>query len=115
MGCSSGAPGRWPPVGPSRSTGSPALFASAGASAAGAFDDAADWAEFGDLVTDPGTGTVALAVSCGRDDPFRGETERYREACDPVPAGGIGDGAHTFGYWCSLVPGWLRFSADALR
>ncbi|WP_432565397.1 alpha/beta hydrolase-fold protein [Kineococcus sp. SYSU DK003] len=91
---------------------SPALFASAGATSAGAFDDAQDWRNWGDLVSGPGTGDVALSVSCGLDDPFRRQTERYRAACEPEPAGGIGDGAHTTGYWRSLVPGWLAFTAD---
>ena len=103
--------GRFPASGElvAAAAGSPALFASAGATSAGSFDDAADWREFGDLVPDPATGPVALSVSCGVDDPFREQTEAYRAACDPAPAGGIGDGAHTTGYWRSLVPGWLRF------
>lgn len=92
--------------------GSPALFASAGATSAGSFDDADDWREFGDLVAAPGTGPIALSVSCGVDDPFRARTEAYRAACDPAPAGGIGDGAHTMGYWRSLVPGWLDFVGE---
>jgi S-formylglutathione hydrolase FrmB len=94
--------------------GSPALFASAAATSAGSFDDAADWREFGDLVTAPGTGDVALSVSCGVDDPFRERTEAYRAACDPVPEGGIGDGDHSPGYWRSLVPGWLDLAARHL-
>lgn len=104
--------GRFDPGGELRpaSAGSPALFASAGATAAGAFDDAPDWDTWGDLV-DPGTGSVALSVSCGLDDPFREQTERYRAACDSVPDGGIGNGAHTFGYWRSLVPQWLSLAA----
>lgn len=92
--------------------GSPALFASAGATSAGSFDGPADWRSHGDLVSAPGTGTVALSVSCGRDDPFRAQTEAYRAACATPPDGGIGDGAHTTGYWRSLVPAWLRL-ADA--
>ncbi len=62
----------------------------------------------------PGTGAVSLSVSCGRDDPFRAQTQRYRDACHPTPAGGIGDGAHTTGYWRSLVPDWLRLAGAAL-
>ncbi|PRY12564.1 alpha/beta hydrolase [Kineococcus rhizosphaerae] len=94
--------------------GSPALFASAGATSPGSFDDPGDWRRWGDLVAGPGTGDVALTVSCGRDDPFREQTERYRAACRPAPAGGIGDGAHTTGYWRSLVPDWLRLAAARL-
>jgi hypothetical protein len=112
--------GRFAPGGTlvAAAAGSPALFASAGATSAGSFDGPADWQRYGDLVAGPGTGGVALSVSCGRDDPFREQTERYRAACRPTPpgslAGGIGDGAHTTGYWRSLVPEWLRLAADRL-
>ncbi|MEW9263693.1 alpha/beta hydrolase-fold protein [Kineococcus endophyticus] len=110
------AAGRFTPGGTlvAAAAGSPALFASAGATSAGSFDDPDDWHRYGDLVREPGTGGVALSVSCGRDDPFREQTERYRDACRPTPAGGIGDGAHTTGYWRSLVPDWLRLAGAAL-
>lgn len=110
------AAGRFAPGGAlsAAAAGSPALFASAGATSAGSFDGPDDWRTHGDLVTAPGTGSVALSVSCGRDDPFREQTERYRAACATPPEGGIGDGAHTTGYWRSLVPAWLRFAAAHL-
>ncbi len=108
--------GRFAPGGTlvAAAAGSPALFASPGATSPGSFDGPGDWHRYGDLVTDPGTGDVALSVSCGRDDPFREQTQRYRDACRPAPAGGIGDGAHTTGYWRSLVPGWLQLAGAGL-
>ncbi|MEZ0164521.1 alpha/beta hydrolase [Kineococcus sp. LSe6-4] len=114
------AAGRFAPGGTlvAAAAGSPALFASPGATSAGSFDGPDDWHRYGDLVTAPGTGdgprAVVLSVSCGRDDPFREQTQRYRDACHPTPAGGIGDGAHTTGYWRSLVPDWLRLAGAAL-
>lgn len=95
--------------------GSPALFASSGASAAGAFDDAADYRKWGRLAAAPDAGTVALMVSCGSSDPFADQTRTYRAAVQPTPAGGISAGFHEFGYWRSLVPAQLTYLSDHLQ
>jgi hypothetical protein len=88
---------------------SPALFASYRASASGAFDDAADFARYGDLVGDPDAGTTPLYVGCGATDAFTGETKRYRANVSPLPAGGISKGCHTAGYWRSLAAAQISF------
>jgi S-formylglutathione hydrolase FrmB len=93
---------------------SPALFASAGASAPGAFDDAADWARWGDLAAHPRVRHTPLSVSCGTSDPFAEQTRRYRAHCTTAPAGGLGPGRHDGGYWRSLLPDQLAFLADHL-
>ncbi|GAB3247905.1 alpha/beta hydrolase-fold protein [Kineosporia babensis] len=93
---------------------SPALFAQASATSAGSFDDAADFQRWGALSDKPDVKNIPLSVSCGVDDPFSTETERYREACDPTPAGSIGNGAHNHGYWRAQVPAQLRFLTDRL-
>ncbi|MGI4893620.1 MAG: alpha/beta hydrolase [Janthinobacterium lividum] len=93
---------------------SPALFASAGATSPGSFDDAADFQRWGALAGDPGVRGVALTVSCGVDDPFREQTQRYREACAPTPEGGIADGAHDMDYWRSVLPAQLAFLGSHL-
>ncbi|GAB6903102.1 alpha/beta hydrolase-fold protein [Kineosporia succinea] len=94
---------------------SPALFASAGATSAGSFDDAGDFGRYGALSREPGVAEgFPLSVSCGVDDPFRAETERYRGACVPMPEGSIGDGAHTMDYWRSQIPAQFRFLAGHL-
>jgi hypothetical protein len=93
---------------------SPAIFASASAVAGGSFDSAEDWPRWGALADDPGTGDLPLHVSCGYDDPFAPATRRYRSRVMPAPAGGLGPGRHTSGYWRSLLPDQLAFLARAL-
>jgi S-formylglutathione hydrolase FrmB len=93
---------------------SPALFASARASAPGAFDGAADWARWGDLAAHPGVRRTPLTVSCGTSDSFAGQTRRYRSRCPRAPAGRLGPGRHDAGYWRSLLPDQLAFLARHL-
>ncbi len=89
--------------------GSPALFTSFKSSAAGAFDDASDFARYGDLSDEPDVGTTPLHVSCGKDDAFTEATKRYRTHVNPMPAGDIGKGCHTDGYWRSIAAQQLAF------
>ncbi|HEY8730126.1 MAG TPA: alpha/beta hydrolase-fold protein, partial [Acidothermaceae bacterium] len=70
--------------------GSPALFTSYRSSAAGAFDDAADYAAYGTLAEQPDVGTTPLYVACGTDDAFTNETKRYRANVSPTPSGRVG-------------------------
>ncbi len=94
---------------------SPALFPSFAAAAPGAFDDAADFAAWGDLLADPGVApTTRLSVSCGDTDAFTAVTQRYRAAVRPAPAGGISRGCHTQGYWRSVVASQLTLLGTAL-
>lgn len=95
--------------------GSPALFASYKASASGAFDNAADFAKYGELASEPDAGGVALYVSCGSDDAFTDETKRYRANVSPTPDGGISKGCHTDGYWRSVAGAQLAFLGAHLR
>jgi hypothetical protein len=88
---------------------SPALFESFDASAGGAFDDAADWARWGDLARHPGVTRTPLRVCCGTSDPFAEQTRVYRENCVREPSGGLGTGRHDADYWRSLLPGHLTF------
>ena len=94
--------------------GSPALFTSYKSSAAGAFDDATDFARYGDLSDNPDVGSTPLHVACGRDDSFTEATKRYRSSVSPTPAGDIDKGCHTEGYWRSLATRQLAFLGDHL-
>jgi len=89
--------------------GSPALFASYRHSAAGAFDNAADFAAYGTLAEQPEVGTTPLYVACGTEDAFTNETKRYRANVSATPAGEIGKGCHTDGYWRSLAAQQISF------
>ena len=93
---------------------SPALFASYQASASGAFDNSADFAGYGNLVSQPDVGKTALYVGCGATDAFTAETRRYRASVSPLPAGDISKGCHTAGYWRSVVAAQLSFIGDHL-
>jgi acetyl esterase/lipase len=88
---------------------SPALFASYRVSANGAFDNATDFANYGDLANEPDVGTTPLYVSCGADDAFTQETKHYRAHASPTPAGDISKGCHTDGYWRSLAAAQISF------
>lgn len=93
---------------------SPALFASYRASASGAFDNAADFAKFGELAGQPGVGTTPLYVACGSTDAFTEETKQYRANAAPHPAGGISKGCHTVGYWRSVAAAQISFIGSHL-
>jgi putative esterase len=88
---------------------SPALFASYASSASGAFDNATDFARYGDLASEPDAGSTALFVACGVDDAFTQETKRYRAHASPTPAGDISKGCHTDGYWRSVAAAQISF------
>ena len=94
--------------------GSPALFTSFETSAGGAFDDAADFAKYGNLAAQPDVGSIPLHVACGRDDAFTNTTKRYRSNVSPTPEGGIDKGCHTDGYWRSLAAEQLAFLGSKL-
>lgn len=89
--------------------GSPALFSGYKSSAQGAFDDADDFARYGNLSHDPDVGATPLFVSCGKDDAFTDTTKTYRANVTPTPQGEIGKGCHTDGYWRSLAAQQLAF------
>jgi len=93
---------------------SPALFASYRASASGAFDNGADFARYGDLVSEPDVGKTALYVGCGATDAFTGETRRYRANASPRAAGDISKGCHTGGYWRSVAAAQISFMGNHL-
>jgi dienelactone hydrolase len=94
--------------------GSPALFTSYKSSAHGAFDDAGDFARYGDLTNHPDVGTTPLYVSCGKDDAFTDATKTYRANVTPTPRGEISKGCHTEGYWRSLAAEQLAFLGEHL-
>jgi hypothetical protein len=95
--------------------GSPALFGSYGDAADGAFEDAADFAEWGTLIDDPGVDPhTALRVECGDTDAFTGATRDYRDAVERTPAGGITRGCHDVSYWRSIAAAQIAFLGEHL-
>jgi hypothetical protein len=97
------------------SAASPALFASFATASDGAFDGPADFARWGDLLAHPGVSSeTILQVSCGSNDTFRSNAERYRAAVHPTPRGDISRGCHDAGYWRSRATAQLAFLGAAL-
>lgn len=93
---------------------SPAIWHTAGQSASGAFDDAADFdahAIFGNVAKLTG---IALRIDCGSADSFARVTRDLRAALRPTPAGGIEHGGHDEGYWRSQAPAQLAFVSAQL-
>lgn len=93
---------------------SPALFTSAGATAPGAFDSAADF-EAHDVYGHPGwLQGLPLRMDCGRQDPFYRATKDLADRLSPHPAGGFATGGHTKVYWREVAPAQLRWVGSRL-
>jgi pimeloyl-ACP methyl ester carboxylesterase len=95
---------------------SPALFRSAAATPAGAFDDAEDFARH-DVIAAARSGDrfggARLWLDVGREDPFRAATvELGRLLKAPVH---VWAGGHDTHYWRAHVDEYLRFYSDALE
>ncbi|WP_076821982.1 alpha/beta hydrolase [Pseudofrankia asymbiotica] len=91
---------------------SPAMWRASGASAAGAFDSAADFAAHEVLGKPPAPG-VAYRIDCGQSDPFYAVS---RQAADELSATerGFGPGGHDPTFWRSALPAQLAFVGRAL-
>lgn len=90
---------------------SPALWRSAGDTARGAFDDAADFRTTTVLGRQTRLDGVAVRVDCGTGDGFEPAVRSYVAgfASGHRPAGGFEPGGHTHGYWRRLAPAHIAF------
>lgn len=88
---------------------SPAIWHEAGQSAAGAFDDAADFDAHQIWGRQQRLSGIALRVDCGDEDGFAPVTRDLRASITPTPAGGIEAGAHDNSYWHREAPAQLAF------
>lgn len=96
------------------SVASPALFSTSGATAPGAFDNAADYLR-NDVYSHPGRlRGIPLRVDCGRSDPFYLATRDFVSRLSPRPAGGFGPGGHDPSYWRAVAPAELTFLGGRL-
>jgi enterochelin esterase-like enzyme len=94
---------------------SPALFLSAGATPAGAFDSAADFASHDVLNHPEWLDEVPLRVDCGQSDPFYAATRTYLGRLAHRPATSFGPGRHDAAYWRKVAPSELRFVGSKLH
>lgn len=89
---------------------SPALWTSAGASAPGAFDGAADYAA--NSVWDrPELASIPIRIDCGTSDPFYSATQQFIAQLPKPPAGGFSPGGHDGGFWSSQLPAEITWMA----
>ena len=90
---------------------SAALWESAGDTAPGAFDDAADFAAHDVMGRQDDLHGTAVRLDCGRGDSFAPAVRRYRAGFDrrDEPAGGLQPGGHDEGYWRRVAPAGLAF------
>lgn len=104
-------------LGPARTAAicavSPALWTSYGATAPGAFDSAADWAD-NSVFGLPALGTIPLRIDCGTGDPFYGATEEFIAQLPTPPAGGFSPGGHDGAFWSQQLPGEMTWMAPIL-
>lgn len=94
---------------------SPAIWQQPWQSAAGAFDDAADFRRHEILGREALLRGIALRIDCGDADGFAPVTRLLRASIRPVPAGGIEPGGHDAAYWRSQAPAQLEFVGAHLR
>lgn len=90
---------------------SSALWTEPGATAPGAFDDAADWRAHDVLTTCRLPDDVPVTLVCGRADPFLGANRAYVRA-RPGTRSTFDEGGHDNGYWSDHAPGLLRWLAS---
>jgi S-formylglutathione hydrolase FrmB len=93
---------------------SPALFASAGKSSPGAFDDADDFRRHDVFAGRAKLARLGVIVHCGTGDPFYAATKRFAAGLPPAHQAVFGRGVHDDPYWRSIAPAQIRFLADAL-
>ncbi len=104
-------------LGPARTAAicavSPALWMSYGATAPGAFDSAADWAD-NSVFGLPALASIPLRIDCGTGDPFHSATQEFIAQLPNPPAGGFSPGGHDGGFWSQQLPAEMTWMAPLL-
>jgi len=91
---------------------SAALWRTAGATAPGAFDDAADFARH-DLIAHPTSYREPVWLDVGADDPFRAADIALAHELHGTVTLHVWPGGHDTAYWRAHVKAYLRFYALA--
>jgi enterochelin esterase-like enzyme len=108
------AAGRAPETFAAVSVVSPALWTSAGDTAAGAFDDAEDYRRNDVFANLDVFRRVPLRIECGTGDPFIGAA-RTLAGRVPEAATNFASGCHDAGYWRGVAPKQLDWLAAHTR
>jgi len=93
---------------------SPALWNSAGDTARGAFDDAADFRANTPLGRQKELDGIPVRIQCGTGDGFYPVAKKYAAGFATPPSGGFVAGGHNDSYWRRMAPGQLAFAAKHL-
>jgi S-formylglutathione hydrolase FrmB len=94
---------------------SPALWTSPGATAAGAFDGAADYHRFDVFADTARLAALVVRVDCGRGDPFFQADSQFVARLPPGHQGSFGPGFHDVAYWRSIAGAQVATIAAAFR
>ena len=104
-------------LGPARTAAicavSPALWTSSGATAAGAFDGADDYAA-NSVWGLPNLASIPIRIDCGDSDPFYSATKQFIAQLPHPPAGGFSPGGHDGAFWSSQLPAEIAWMAPLL-
>jgi putative esterase len=93
---------------------SPALWLHPGDSAAGAFDDAEDFARNDVFARRDRLARILVRVVIGRRDPFLTATRAFVTGLPDLAAAVVRDGGHDAAFWRATAPAQLAFVAAAL-
>jgi enterochelin esterase-like enzyme len=94
---------------------SPALFTSAASTAAGAFDNAANYDRHDVYTQTARLAALTVRVDCGTGDPFYEATKKFVARLHPAPQGTFGAGFHDDAYWRSVAPAQVATVNHALQ
>jgi S-formylglutathione hydrolase FrmB len=93
---------------------SPALWLTGAESAAGAFDDAADFDAHNVFTRRSALTGIAVSVDCGNGDPFVAAVKEFATDLPPGARSSFEPGCHDAAYWKRGLPAQIRFVADNL-
>jgi S-formylglutathione hydrolase FrmB len=93
---------------------SPALWRRATETAAGAFDDAADFAAHDVFAGRAALAGIPTRLDCGRDDPFAPACRAFLDGAPASVTGEIHDGCHDPAFWRTVLPDHLGRLGAAL-
>jgi pimeloyl-ACP methyl ester carboxylesterase len=94
---------------------SPALWLHSGDSAAGAFDDAEDFARNDVFDRRDRLARIPVRVVVGRRDPFLTATRAFVTGVPDLATAVVRDGGHDAAFWRATAPAQLAFVAAALN
>ena len=88
---------------------SPALWTSAGDTAPGAFDNAADYARNDVFSQRPRLGGIPVRIAIGTSDPFYAATKSFVAGMNPPPVTDFSPGGHDLAFWRHSAPHQIAF------